>query len=332
MFVWKEHDSPFDFKYLKFLFYATEHMKEHMLNSIQDTTDTTDTNGMTEIRQAFLTGERAEFFARKRRYVDTVFADGESPLKHACDIELVESSFKWKYPLWYCRNVVARDCTWFEMGRAGVWYTDHIVVEDSTIEAPKNFRRCHDVVLRNVDFPNAEETLWSCSGVRLENVSAHGDYLAMNCTDVKADNLRLVGNYPFDGAHDVEISHSRLISKDCFWNCENVTVRDSFISGEYLAWNSRNVTFENCTIESLQGLCYVDNLVLRNCRLINTTLAFEYSTVDADVRGTIDSVLNPSAGMIRADAIGELTLDPERVDPSATTIVTAATARNASQQ
>jgi len=36
--------------------------------------------------------------------------------------------------------------------------------------------------------------------------------------------------------------------------------------------------------------------------------------------------------MIRADAIGELTLDPERVDPSATTIVTAATARNASQQ
>ena len=92
MFVWKEHDSPFDFKYLKFLFYATEHMKEHMLNSIQDTTDTTDTDGMTEIRQAFLTGERAEFFARKRRYVDTVFADGESPLKHACDIELVESS------------------------------------------------------------------------------------------------------------------------------------------------------------------------------------------------------------------------------------------------
>lgn len=163
-------------------------------------------------------------------------------------------------------------------------------------------------------------------------MSAHGDYLAMNCADVKADNLRLVGNYPFDGAHDVEISHSRLISKDCFWNCENVTVRDSFISGEYLAWNSRNVTFENCTIESLQGLCYVDNLVLRDCRLVNTTLAFEYSTVDADVRGTIDSVLNPSAGMIRADAIGELTLDPERVDPSATTIVTAATAWNASQQ
>lgn len=276
-----------------------------------------------ETRQALLTGERAEFFAHDRHYVDTIFDDGESPLKHAHNVMLESSSFKWKYPLWYCRNIDAKYCTWFEMARAGVWYTDHITVENSTIEAPKNFRRCHGVALRNVDFVNAEETLWACSDVTLDNVSAHGDYLAMNCADVKADNLRLVGNYPFDGARNVEISNSRLISKDCFWNCENVTVRDSFISGEYLAWNSRNVTFENCTIESLQGLCYVDNLVLRNCRLINTTLAFEYSSVDVDVHGTIDSVFNPASGVIRADAIGELTLDPERIDPSATTVITA---------
>lgn len=275
-----------------------------------------------EVRQALLTGERAEFFARDRRYVDTVFDDGESPLKHARGVGLVDCSFKWKYPLWYCEDVRASGCTWFEMARAGVWYTNRIAVEDCTFEAPKNFRRCRGVSLRGVDFVNAQETLWDCSDVSLEDVSAHGDYLAMGCEDVRADNLRLVGNYPFDGARNVEVSHSRLISKDCFWNCKNVTVRDSFISGEYLAWNSRNVTFEHCTIESLQGLCYVDNLVLRNCRLVNTTLAFEYSHVDADVRGTIDSVFNPSSGVIRADAIGELTLDPERIDPSKVTVVT----------
>lgn len=275
-----------------------------------------------EVRQALLTGERAEFFARDRRYVDTVFDDGESPLKHARGVGLVDCSFKWKYPLWYCEDVRASGCTWFEMARAGVWYTNRIAVEDCTFEAPKNFRRCRGVSLRGVDFVNAQETLWDCSDVSLEDVSAHGDYLAMGCEDVRADNLRLVGNYPFDGARNVEVSHSRLISKDCFWNCKNVTVRDSFISGEYLAWNSRNVTFEHCTIESLQGLCYVDNLVLRDCRLVNTTLAFEYSHVDADVRGTIDSVFNPSSGVIRADAIGELTLDPERIDPSKVTVVT----------
>ena len=46
--------------------------------------------------------ERAEFQASGKRYIDTIFDDGESPLKHAHDIELKSSSFKWKYPLWYC--------------------------------------------------------------------------------------------------------------------------------------------------------------------------------------------------------------------------------------
>ncbi|WP_225432915.1 MULTISPECIES: DUF3737 family protein [Bifidobacterium] len=273
-------------------------------------------------RQRLLTGERAEFFARDRRYEQCTFADGESPLKHAWNIELEGSTFQWKYPLWYCKNVTARGCTWFEMARAGVWYTCRILVEDCTIEAQKNFRRSNEVTLRRVDLTNAAETLWNCTNVMLDDVVAHGDYLAMNCENVTASNLRLVGNYPFDGARNVTITGSRLISKDAFWNSENVTVRDSFISGEYLGWNSRNLTFVNCTIESLQGLCYVDNLTLRDCRLVNTTLAFEYSTVDAGVHGTIDSVLNPSGGIIRADAIGDLTIDADKVDPMATMVVT----------
>ena len=54
---------------------------------------------------------------------------------------------------------------------------------------------------------------------------------------------------------------------------ENVTVYDSVIIGEYLAWNTKNITFVNCTIESLQGLCYIEGLKMVNCKLINTTLA-----------------------------------------------------------
>lgn len=60
---------------------------------------------MHEVRQALLTGERAEFQASGKRYIDTIFDDGESPLKHAHDIELESSSFKWKYPLWYCSDI-----------------------------------------------------------------------------------------------------------------------------------------------------------------------------------------------------------------------------------
>ena len=281
-----------------------------------------------EIRQGYYAGERPLFQGSNLNIYDTIFAEGESPLKESRNIELYGSMFKWKYPLWYAKNIKVRDCTWFEMARAGVWYTDQISVEDSAIEAPKNFRRCHDVTLRNVSMPNASETLWNCDGVALEKVTAKGDYFAMNSRNMKIQNLTLYGNYSFDGAENVEIHNSRLLSKDAFWNSENVTVYDSFISGEYLGWNARNLTLINCTIESLQGMCYVDHLVMKNCRLLNTTLAFEYSSVDAQITGKIDSVMNPSSGIIQADSIGELIIERDKVDPEKTKIICRSDAEN----
>lgn len=274
-----------------------------------------------EIRQQYLTGERPLFMGKDLKIYDTVFDDGESPLKESRNIELYNSMFKWKYPLWYSKDILAEDCTWFEMARAGVWYTDNITVRNALIEAPKNFRRCRGVVLENVDFPNAQETLWSCAQVKMDRVTAKGDYFAMNCSDMKLNDFKLVGNYSFDGAKNVEIHNAKLLSKDAFWNSENVTVYDSFISGEYLGWNAKNLTLINCTIESLQGMCYIDNLVMKNCKLINTTLAFEYSTVDADIHGKIDSVLNPSGGTIRAEHIGDLIIEKDKIDPSKTKII-----------
>ena len=56
-------------------------------------------------------------------------------------------------------------------------------------------------------------------------------------------------------------------------------------------------------MESLQGMCCIEKLTMKNCRLLNTTLVFECSTEDADIEGTINSVLTPSGGAIRADRI-----------------------------
>ena len=273
-----------------------------------------------EIRQESYVGERPLFKGTSLKIYDTIFSDGESPLKESKDIELYGSMFKWKYPLWYAENISVKNCTWFDMARAGVWYTDHITVEDSAIEAPKNFRRCHDVILKNVSFPDAAETLWHCDGVDMEHVTAKGDYFAMNSRNMAVRDLTLYGNYSFDGAENVEIHNSHLLSKDAFWNSENVTVYDSFISGEYLGWNAKNLTLVNCTVESLQGMCYIDNLVMKNCKLINTTRAFEYSTVDVEIVSKIDSVMNPSGGVIRADYIDELIIEKDKVDPDRTKI------------
>lgn len=276
---------------------------------------------MEKFKQKLLTGERALFKSSQLYIDDCTFADGESPLKESCDIELVNSMFKWKYPLWYCKNITLDKCTFFENARAGVWYTENLSFSNGIIQAPKNFRRCNELVLSNVSFSDAAETLWSCKNVCLKNVFARGDYFAMNCENVQAEGLNLVGNYSFDGVKNAVLRNCRLLTKDAFWNSENITVYDSFISGEYLGWNAKNLTLINCTVESLQGMCYIDNLVMKNCKLLNTTLAFEYSTVNAEIVSGIDSVLNPLGGTITADYIGELIVERDKVDPQKTVIV-----------
>ena len=272
-----------------------------------------------EIRQIY-TGERALFASHDLHLVEATFEDGESPLKESSNLLIDNSLFRWKYPLWYCNDVTVNDSTFFDTARAGIWYTNNIALNHCVVHSPKNFRRCKGLTLNNVTIPNAMETLWNCDDVKLHSVTANGQYFGMNCKNIEADHFVLTGDYCFDGAENVTVRNAKLLSKDSFWNSRNVTVYDSFISGEYLCWNAENVTFVNCTIESLQGLCYVKNLKLVNCKLINTTRAFEYSTVDADIIGKVDSVVNPTSGVIVADAFDSITVDEKYVDTTKTKI------------
>lgn len=266
-------------------------------------------------------GERAEYFSSDINYKDCVFWDGESPLKHSKNIVLDSVTFDYKYPLWISENAKIKKSIFHPLGKSGLWYTKDIYIEDSVIESPKEFRRSRGVFLTNVEFTNAAETLWFCSKINLKNVKAVGDYFAMNSTDFFADKFYLDGNYFLDGGKNIEIHNSVLNSKDAFWNCENVSVYDSKIVGEYLGWHSKNLRFVNCEIESDQGLCYIDGLVLENCKLVNSPLTFEYSTkIDANILGRIDSVKNPGSGKINVPEIGELILNPKRCDAALTKI------------
>lgn len=274
-----------------------------------------------KIENETLTGERAEYFSADKEYIASTFKDGESPLKHARNISVTDSKFEYKYPLWNTENVSVENTTFEELSRSGLWYVKNMSIKNSRIVAPKEFRRSSGIYLENVVFENAGETFWSCSGIKLKNVKAAGDYFAMNSQDFYAEDFTLDGNYFLDGGKNIEVHNSILNSKDAFWNCENVTVYNSRIIGEYLGWNSKNLKFVNCTIESNQGLCYIDGLVLENCTLVNTDLAFEYcSNISATVNSRIESVKNPVSGKITAAEIGTLILNPKRCNPSATKI------------
>ena len=246
------------------------------------------------------TGERALFMLSDAYIENARFFDGESPLKESQNLEIVRTTFEWKYPIWYSRDVIVKESLLTDTARSGVWYTDNISFESCTIDAQKTFRKSSHISLRSCLMKHADETLWFCNDVKLENVKAVGDYFMMQCENVEVNRLELDGNYFLDGAKNVTVRDSILNSKDAFWNTENVTIINSKIVGEYLGWNSKNLTLINCEISSLQALCYIDGLRLINCKLTDSTLCLEYcSRIDATIVDDVISIKNPTSGMIR---------------------------------
>ena len=275
-----------------------------------------------EERGTVMSGERVLYGAQNTEVEDVMMYGGESAVKECRNVTLKDVTFGWKYPLWYSRDITMTDSIWTSYARAGGWYVDNLVIKNTPIKAPKCIRKCNGVVLENVEFPEGEETLWNCTGVDLKNVTVKGDYFGMGCSNVKVDGLKLVGHYTFDSCHDMELRNVDIDSRDTFWNCENITVYDSHIKGEYMGWNSKNLTFINCTLESLQGFCYIDNLKMVDCKLQDSPYSFEFCTnMDVHAEGKCDIVLNPGSGVLELTEIGQLIQDPDRVNAADLTVL-----------
>ncbi len=260
-------------------------------------------------------GERALFMLTNASIDNVEFYDGESPLKESLNIDLTRCTFKWKYPLWYAKNITMSNSYLAETARSGIWYTHNITIDNSTIDAPKTFRRSSGITLNMTSLNHASETLWKCKDVKLNNVKAKGDYFLMNSEDIEINHLELDGNYFLDGAKNIVVRDSILNSKDSFWNVENATVINCKIIGEYLGWNSKNLTLINCEISSLQALCYIDGLRMVNCKLLDSSLCFEYcENLDVTIIDEVESIINPTSGVIRVKGVKDLIINANSRD------------------
>ncbi len=266
---------------------------------------------MQRIENVHLAGERPLYALKDAEVVDSVIGTGESSLKHTSRLVMERMRFEGKYPLWHSNNIIVRDSVFAPGARAALWYCNDITYENTRIEAPKMFRDSENISLTHVKLTDALETFWHTKGVALTDVDVeHGDYLFMHSENIVIDNYRHAGNYAFQYCKNIEIRNAKIQSRDAFWNSENITVIDSEIESEFLAWHSKNLRLINCTISGPQPLCYAEGLVMENCVMApDSTLAFEYSTLTVDVRGTIPCVKNPDGGRIEADAIDEIIFD-----------------------
>ncbi len=266
---------------------------------------------MTIIKNQEFGGERPLYALHRAELANVTIHVGESSIKEGSDITARNCRFEGKYVFWEVDNFIVDNCYFAESARSSLWYSRNCRMTNCRVDAPKMFRRMDGIDVSGTNFPNGEQYLWDCRNIRLRDVSIDNcDYAFMHCSDVDIDRYRQDGNYSFQYARNVVIRNAVINSKDAFWEAENVTVYDSEINGEYLGWYGKNLKFVRCHLTGEQLLCYVDGLVLDDCTFgPDANLLFEYSTIDANIKGHLVSVKNPTSGQITADSIGEVILD-----------------------
>ena len=264
-------------------------------------------------------GERPLYKLHDARLEKVTIHMGESSIKESGNIEAYDCTFQGKYVFWECRKFLVQDCRFETSARSSLWYSENGRLVRCLVDAPKMFRRMQGIEMQDCRFTDAQETLWDCDRVNIQNCEIlNADYLCMRTDNISIDRLHLEGNYAFQYSKNVEIKNSLLNSKDALWDCENVTVTDSEINGEYLAWYSRGLTLIRCHITGPQPLCYCENLTLVDCTFgDDANLALEYSTVRATIKGDVHSIKNPTSGSIVVEGhIGELIIDGNQKAPA----------------
>lgn len=260
------------------------------------------------VRRQTFDQERALYHLQDAWVEDCIFAgpaDGESALKECRNVTVTNCSFSLRYPLWHADGFQLSHSTLEDKTRAPIWYSRNGRIQHSAIYGVKCLRECQNISILDTEVVSPEFG-WKCHNIEITDSRMESEYFLLECQGLKAVGLQMKGKYSFQYAQNLRIERSKLDTKDAFWHSKHVTVIDSEIKGEYLAWFSDGLTLVNCRISGTQPFCYCTNLKLINCTMEGTDLAFEYSDVQAEVRGHILSVKNPRSGVITADSVGEI--------------------------
>lgn len=273
---------------------------------------------MKTIRDQEFGGERPLYASHDLQLENVVIHEGESGLKECTNIVTRNCRFEGNYVLWRIDGLEMENCTIAEPSRASLWYSKNVVMKDCVVDGPKLLREVDDITLERVKFTDGQETLWHCRGVKMSDCEMeNGIYPFMHCENVEISNFNCKGKYIFQYAKNVVVRNAVIETKDAFWESDNCTVYDSTIKGEFLAWHSRNLKLVRCHIEGTQPFCYAEGLVLEDCTMgDNADLAFEYSNVNATIKGHAVSIKNPHHGSIKVDSVGEIIIDENLIADS----------------
>ena len=204
-------------------------------------------------------------------------------------------------------------------GERPLFAKHHLRLEQVTIgDGESAIKECSDIEAEDCRFWG-KYPFWHVHGFRINrcqfDVGARSALWYSDHLDMR--NTRIDGPKMFREMSDLYMENVTINDADeTFWRCRNVEARNLELhEGTYPFMFSDNIV--NCHLAGEQLLCYADQLVLENCTFDQACdRVFEYSNVEASIRGHIENIKNPISGHVVADSIGSITIDEHVRQPN----------------
>lgn len=266
---------------------------------------------VTPIQNERYAGERPLAFSRDLLIMHTALGAGRGALLEGEHIEAHQCTFDAQRAFWHGHACNISHSSFSEQAADGIWYAEGIDFRRNQVQAPRFFRHSSELHLEDCTFTQAAETLWMCSDIQIRDCTfAAADYLFMHSGGIAGRKLQIEGRGSLQYIRDSELHDCVISGEDALWGCQNVKIYDSELQGSCLGWHSSKLHLISCTIRGRQPLCHARNLIIEDCRFgEDCELAFEYSSVIANIDGTLPSVINPQQGLISAQGYGQIIVD-----------------------
>lgn len=266
------------------------------------------------IKNQIFKEERALYNSKNIEVINCIFNGddySESSLKESENITVKNCVFNCNYSLWHLTNSTFIESNITELTRASLWYCNKLNLIDTSISGVKAIRESNNINVNNCSI-SSDEPFWKCNNINVTKSNINGEYAFLESKNIKISDLNFKGKYSFQYIENMELTTSSLDTKDAFWHAKNTIVKNCTIKGEYIAWYSENLTIIDSKIIGKQPFCYCKNLKLVNCEMEDADFAFEYSSVEADIKSKLISIKNPLSGHIKCFGCDQVILDKSK--------------------
>ena len=123
--------------------------------------------------------ERALYNLNNSKVIDCRFEgeeDGESALKEASNIEILNTYMDLRYPLWHVETCKMDKVIMTENCRAAIWYSNNFEINNSVLGGIKAVRECNNISINNSKIKSLEFG-WKSKNISIKNSELVGEYL-----------------------------------------------------------------------------------------------------------------------------------------------------------